>query len=142
MSEVHTIRSGQLLAEHYRSAVEARDVDRLAELYHPDVLLDAHVPDWRFQLQGPPAVAEATGTGLPGPGRFVAFDVETTAAADLLLRFEWRQDTDHGGRVSREMHLLHLDDAGRIVEQVVFCAGIWDRELQARMADEAPLIRP
>ncbi len=140
MSEVQTI--DELLPERYRTAVEARDVDRLAALYHPEVLLDAHVPNWRFQLQGPAAVAAATGTGLPGPGRFASFAVERTASADLLVQFEWRQDADHGGQVSREVHIFRLDDAGRIVEQVVFCAGVWDRELQARMAEESPLVRP
>ena len=130
------------IAGRYCAAVEARDIEMLAGLYHPEVFLDAHVPNWRFQTQGRHAVAETTGTGLPGPGRFAAFDVEPTASGDLLVQFEWRQDEEQGGHVSRELHVWRLDDDGRIAEQVVFCAGVWSPELQAQMADEAPLIRP
>ena len=137
----HVATDPKLIAERYRGAVEARDVASLAALYHPDVLLDAHVPNWRFQRRGRQPVAETTGTGLPSPGRFTVFDVEPTASGDLLVQFEWRQDDPHGGRVSRELHVLRLD-GGYVVEQVAYCAGVWDRELQARMASEAPLIRP
>ena len=142
MSETKTITDTNVIAERYRAAVEDRDLDALAKLYDPDVLLDAHVPNWRFQVQGRHAVAETTGTGLPGPGRFVTFDTEPTASGDLLVQFEWHQDEVQGGHRSRELHVWRLDDAGRITEQVVFCAGIWDPQLQAQMADEAPLIRP
>ena len=141
MSDHQTITNPQTIAERYRAAVEARDIETLARLYHPEALLDAHVPNWRFQTQGRHAVAETTGTGLPGPGRFASFDVERTASDDVLVQFEWHQDSEHGGQVSRELHLWRLDGE-HIVEQVVYCAGIWDRQLQAQMADEAPLIRP
>ncbi len=142
MSETKTITDTNVIAERYRTAVENRDVDALAKLYHPEVLLDAHVPNWRFQVQGRHAVAEATGTGLPGPGRFAFFDVEATASGDLLVQFEWRQEEGQGGQRSRELHVWRLDDDERIVEQVLFCAGIWDQQLQAQMAEEAPLVRP
>jgi len=62
--------ASHVIAERYRTAVENGDLDTLAELYHPQALLDAHVPNWRFQLQGRRTVAESAGTALPGPGRF------------------------------------------------------------------------
>ena len=142
MPQSPVITDQQAITERYRATVEAGDVETLAGLYHPEALLDAHVPNWRFQLQGRHAVAETTGTGLPGPGRFAAFHVEPTASGDLLVQFEWRQDEDQGGHVSRELHIWRLDDAGRIAEQIVYCAGVWSPQLQAQMADEAPLIRP
>jgi ketosteroid isomerase-like protein len=135
MSETHA------LAERYRSAVEAGDLAALAKLYQPDALFDAHVPNWRFQVQGRDAIVEHTGGALPGPGRFASFDVEPTASGDLLVQFEWRGQTDGGEAVVRELHVLRLDE-GRIAEQVMFCAGIWSPQLQAQMAGEAPLIRP
>ncbi len=136
-----TTHASETLAERYRAAVESGDQTALARLYHPEVLLDAHVPNWRFQVQGRDAVVEHTGGGLPGPGRFTTFDTVPTASGDLLVQFEWRQDPDHGDAVVREQHLLRLDD-GDIVEQTMFCAGVWDPQLQERMAAEAPLIRP
>ncbi len=142
MSESQVIANTPLITERYRAAVEAGDVEHLGELCHSEVLLDAHVPNWRFQVQGRDAVAKATGTGLPGPGRFTSFEAETTTSGDLLVQFEWLQDEEQGGHRSREVHIWRLDDAGRIAEQVLFCAGVWDPQLQAQMADEAPLIRP
>lgn len=129
------------LAEQYRSAVEAGDLAALAGLYQPDVLFDAHVPNWRFQLQGRDAVAEHTGGALPSPGHFTSFDVTPTTAGDLLVQFEWHGPTDDGGAVVRQLHMLHLDE-GRIAAQVMFCAGVWSPQLQQQMASAAPLIRP
>ena len=142
MPEPQSATDRQALADRYRTAVETGALDALTVLYHPDALLDAHVPNWRFQRQGRQGVAETTGNGLPGPGRFATFDVEPTTSGDLLVQFEWRQDEAEGGHVSRELHVWRLDDQGRIVEQIVFCAGIWDPQLQAQMAEEAPLVRP
>lgn len=129
-----------MTAESYHKAVEAGDEAAMALLYDPDVLLDAHVPNWRFQVQGRDVVAART-VGLPGPGRFASFEAEPTASGDVLLQLEWRQHESDGGAVIRELHLLRLADDGRIAEQILFCAGVWDPELQARMAAEAPLLR-
>ena len=129
------------IAERYRAAVEASDVAALTTLYRPEALLDAHVPNWRFQVQGADAVAETTGAGLPGPGRFTSFDAEPTASGDLLVQFEWRRLGDDSETTVRQLHLLRLDE-GRIAEQVLFCAGVWSPQLRARMAAEAPLVRP
>lgn len=130
------------LAARYRDAVERADLATLTRLYHPDALLDAHVPNWRFQVIGRSEVARFTGNGLPGPGHFERFEPEATADGDLLVQLEWRQHTEDGtGARSRQLHVLRLD-AGRIVSQTLFCAGVWSPALQQRMAAEAPLARP
>jgi ketosteroid isomerase-like protein len=130
------------LTDRYRDAVEAQDLAALAELYHPDVLLDAHVPNWRFQATGRTEVARFTGSGLPGPGHFTVFEVEPLESGDLLVQFQWYQQTATGpGATSRQVHILRLRE-GRITEQTVFCAGVWGRALQQRMAAEAPLVQP
>jgi ketosteroid isomerase-like protein len=139
MSDDQLVTGARTIAERYRTAVEAGDPEGLAKLYHPDALLDAHVPNWRFQVQGRHAIVEHT-CRPPAPGGFTSFTAEPTASGDLLVEFEWRQQPDEGGAVMRELHLWQLQD-GRIVEQRAYCAGIWSQELQARMADEAPLIR-
>ena len=130
------------LAERYRTAVETDDLATLATLYHHDALLDAHVPNWRFQLTGRDEVARLTGSGLPGPGRFTSFVVEPTVGGDLLVQLEWRQrSVDGPGAQSRQLHVLRLED-GRIRAQTLFCAGVWGPGLQRRMAAEAPLLSP
>lgn len=127
------------LATRYRTAVETGDPATLAALYQPDALVDTHVPNWRFQLQGRAAAAERACV-LPRPGRFATFDCEPTADG-LLVQFEWRQPVDEGETVVRQLHVWRLAD-GRIAEQVVFCAGVWDPRLQQRMAAQAPLVQP
>ena len=130
------------LAARYRDAVERADLRTLTGLYHPDVLLDAHVPNWRFQVIGRSEVARFTGNGLPAPGHFERFEAECTADGDLLVQLEWRQDPGDGpGARSRQLHVLRLE-GGRIASQTLFCAGVWSPALQQRMAAEAPLVRP
>ncbi len=130
------------LAVRYRDAVERQDLTTLATLYHPDVLLDAHVPNWRFQVIGRTEVARITGGALPGPGRFERFDAEPTADGDLLVQFQWRQHSEvRTGALARQLHVLRVE-AGRIVAQTLFCAGVWDPELQQQMATDAPLVQP
>ncbi len=127
------------LTARYRDGVEAGDPTALAPLFEADVLVDTHVPNWRFQLQGREAAAQRACV-FPRPGRFTAFDTEPTASG-LLVQFEWRQDHPDIEAIVRQIHAWRLDD-GRITEQIVFCAGVWDRQLQALMAAKAPLVRP
>lgn len=127
------------IAARYRTAVEAGDAASLAALYQSDALLDAHVPNWRFQVRGVAEVAQQLCV-LPRPGAFATFDAEATASG-LLVQFAWRQRPADGGALVRQLHALRLHD-GRIAEQRIFCAGVWGPGLQERMAAEAPLILP
>lgn len=128
-----------VIGRRYRAAVEDGDVPALVALYRSDALLDAHVPGWRFQVRGPEAIAERT-VVMPRPGRFTDFDARTTEDG-LLVRFQWQQDHDHGGAAVRQLHAFRATSDG-IEEQVLFCAGVWSRQLQERIAAEAPLVRP
>ena len=124
------------VAARYREGAEADDPAALAALYRPDVLVDTHVPNWRFQLQGAEAAAERACV-LPRPGQFSVFDTEASEHG-LLVQFEWR--THGSGAVVRQLHRWCLVD-GLIAEQLVYCAGVWDRRLQEQMAVAAPLVR-
>ena len=127
------------VARQYRETVEAGDPLALAELYSSDALLDYHVPGWRFQVQGREAVARQVCV-LPRPGRFTTFDAEPIPGG-LLVQFAWQQDDAAGGAVVRQLQRWRLAD-GRLAGQLAFCAGVWSRQLQERMALEAPLVRP
>lgn len=131
------------LVDTFVRCVEPGKMDALADLYASDVLLDAHVPNWRFQASGREAVVEQMRSWFRAAGRFVELDVEPTAAGDLLVRFEWREHEGSASEIrSRELQVWRLDEDGRIAEQLVFCAGRWDRALVEQMAAEAPLVRP
>ena len=125
------------LAARYRRAAETGDREALAGIFRSDVLVDTHVPNWRFQLQGRARAAERACV-LPRPGRFTTFETEPTDRG-LQLQFEWRQGASE--MLVRQLHWWRLVD-GQIAEQLVFCAGVWDRRLQASMAAKAPLVRP
>lgn len=127
------------IAATYRTAVEADAAAEVADLYTDDAVLDAHVPNWRFQRQGRDAIA-AQVCVLPRPGRFASFEEERSDRG-LLVRFEWRQHPGAGGAVVRQLHTWQL--AGeRIAHHTIFCAGVWGPRLQQRMALEAPLVAP
>lgn len=129
--------------DRFVELVEAGAHEQLVSLYTEDALFDAHVPNWRFQRQGPQAIVQELTSWFGAPGRFSRFDVEPTVSGDLLIELEWRQQEGTAAEIhSREAQRWRLDDAGRIAEQVVYCAGRWDLELIAQMAEEAPLVRP
>ena len=132
----------QTLAERVEPCYQEADWDALARCYAPDVILDVHVPSWRFQLQGRPAIAEfVRHEVLSHAGRRVtaarAWYGEDHAALQVEVRF------DDGGeeQLWREVHLLRTDGAA-IAEHSVSCTGIWDAATIARQAVEAPMVRP
>ncbi|HUG83997.1 MAG TPA: nuclear transport factor 2 family protein [Euzebya sp.] len=129
------------LVDRFTAAVEAGDHGTLAELYTGDALFDAHVPNWRFQVQGSAAIVDLLEGWFTLPGRFHEVQSQLTTTGDVLVRSEWRvQEGSDDALVIRDMHLWRL--AGdRIAEQVMYCAGRWDAPLVAQMAAEAPLIR-
>lgn len=134
--------TGQTLVKQFMTCIEHGDDDRIATLYTDDAIFDAHVPNWRFQVQGPDAIAEQLKAWFRLPGRFDEVQTQLTVAGDVLVRFAWREREETVDAItSREMQLWRL--AGdRITEQVVFCAGRWGRPLVMQMAAEAPLVRP
>ena len=52
-------RDNRTLVERATHCLGTLAYDSLAQLYAPDVLLDADVPQWRFQMQGRARVLEA-----------------------------------------------------------------------------------
>lgn len=102
-----------MITEVLRESLETRDHDALASAYTDDVLLDAHVPNWRFQVKGRDAVIDLLRHWFPHPGRFTVW----------------------------ELQLLRLDD-GRSAEQLVYCAGRWDEAHVTDMRRQAPLVKP
>ena len=51
------------MTERFTIAVEGGDFKGHKELYCDDALLDAHVTNWRFQVQGAPATAGGSRAG-------------------------------------------------------------------------------
>lgn len=126
-----------MVIEELRRCLETGDWGRLAEVYAPDALLDANVPQWRFQRKGLDEIAAQYRDWYPAPVRIAEWRSTSTGFGAVVEQAEW---TVEGGdeTYSRSIHLLYLD-GGRIVRHVLYCTGQWDRAVVERHALEAPL---
>ncbi len=121
-------------------ALATHDIPRVASLYAPDAVLDAHVPQWRYQIQSGNAIAAVIDEEYPSPVRFRTARTFGTGDWQVLEVEAWfSQDGEE--RLFHEIDLLRLD-AGVIAEHVVYCTGIWDAATIRRHAAKAPMVRP
>lgn len=104
-----------------------------AELFAPEMVLDATVPDWRFSAEGPDAVARQYSGWFNAPGTFEELErcpVEGGEVVVYLLTWE-----EHGvPHAAHHCHVLRLDAGGRIALDRFFCGGRWDAARLAEMA--------
>lgn len=115
--------------------------DQLSEAYSPEVLLDVHVPQWRFQIQGSEGAIEwFKNTTSHMKGFRVPWTRVTATESLIVLEWEVHADGDDGEHLCREVDLFHLED-GRVAHHVIFCTGMWDPATIARQRDEAPMVR-
>ena len=127
-------------ADRVCDAFVAGDVDALLACYAPDALVDAVVPQWRFQLQGHDAIREAIVEGEFVPGRRVT-QVHRTATEDgVLLEVEAHAPMHGEEHLWRELSHIRIVD-GLVTEHIIYCSGFWDAATIARQAVEAPMVR-
>jgi len=110
-----------------------------ADVFTPDVFVDLLPPFWRFQLQGPDALAAQLRAISQGPSTTRLLRVVPTASGFVMEH----EETQRGDEVevARRLLLCEVRD-GRLAEVLVYCNGGWDDALRARHAVEAPLLRP
>lgn len=129
------------LVEQVERCYRAGDFEGLAVIYEPDVILDVHVPSWRFQFQGPEALV---GWFTETISHFENFRVTWVRATptDGGVIVEWEMHTGEGDNehLCRQVDILH-GDGERISEHVVWCGGMWDAGTIARQRAEAPMVR-
>ncbi len=123
--------------ERLRRCLEAGDWDRLAEVYAPDALLDANVPQWRFQRRGFEEIVAQYRDWYPEPVRLVEWTPTPTEFGAVVEQAEW---TVVGGEetYTRSVHLLQVGGR-RIVRHVLYCTGRWNKPTVERHRQEAPL---
>lgn len=107
------------------------------DVFTPDAFFDLYPPFWRFQIEGPAALAAQLRAIAEG---------ETTSRVLRLLPtptgFVMEREDIHRGEkteVARHLVLCEVRD-GRIAEVVDYCNGGWDDDLRARHAVEAPML--
>ncbi|MFP5319839.1 MAG: nuclear transport factor 2 family protein [Acidimicrobiia bacterium] len=104
-----------------------------ADLFAPDVVLDATVPGWRFSVQGPHAVARQYGGWFTAPASLEELDRLPVSGGEVLtylLTWEERGIP----YAAHHCHVLRIDGDGRIAGDRFFCGGRWDAALLAEMA--------
>jgi hypothetical protein len=104
-----------------------------ATLFASEVVLDATVPDWRFAVEGPEAVARQYSGWFNAPGAFEELERVPVAGGEVvtyLLTWE-----EHGvPHAAHHCHVLRVDTNGRIAGDRFFCGGRWDAARLAEMA--------
>jgi SnoaL-like protein len=135
-----TITTTQL-AERLERAFKGLDLDSVKDLYDAKVVLDAHVPGWRFQLQGPDALLgwwNETVSHMPKPR--TVWTRATPTADGAIVEWELRIGDDDESGICREIDVFHTDGE-RITEHVLWCGGMWDHDTIVRQKAEAPMVR-
>lgn len=106
-----------------------------ADLYAPGAVLDATVPDWRFQKRGGEAIASVWSHWFAEPGRFD--ELERLPVPDgEVVRYVIAGQENGTPFAVHHCHILTLDGAtGLIAGHRVWCGGRWYPDRLAEMAE-------
>lgn len=126
----------------FRDCWERQDHAGLAALYADDAVFDVTVGPWRYQRQGTEAILDQLREDYPTTPRIERWD-ERPLADGAVIEVEERLGEPGSGdeHFFRYVHLLTADDAGRIVNDVIYCSGAWDTATVERQRREAPMVR-
>ena len=96
-----------------------------------DAVLDATVPNWRFQLTGPDAIRSEYAKWFADPGTFEDLRRLPTQDGEVLdYTLTW---TEAGvPHAAHHAHILTVED-GLIAADTVLCGGRWPASLLAEM---------
>ena len=121
--------TNQIVSE-FLAAVKNADIH--ADLFTSDVVLDATVPNWRFQAHGADAVVEELAEWYADEGTFESVQRYALEGGELVeFTLAWQEDGV--GHLCHQLHLLEIRD-GAIARDVAFCGGRWPQPLQEEMA--------
>jgi hypothetical protein len=117
--------------DQFLTAVQSGDIAGCTA-WSPDAVVDATVPNWRFQITGVDAIRTEYARWFADPGEFEQLRRLPTQDGEVLdYTLTWTE----GGvpHAAHHMHLLTVD-AGLIVSDTVLCGGRWPAALLAEMA--------
>jgi hypothetical protein len=104
-----------------------------ADLFTPDIVLDATVPGWRFAARGAEAVARQYSGWFSEQAVIEELERLLVDGGEVLTYLlAWvERGVPHA---AHHCHVLRLADDGRIAADRFFCGGRWDAGLLAKMA--------
>lgn len=128
MSEIR--RNGPV--DRFLAAIEKAsmaDCDALGD----QVTLDATVPNWRYQVQGGPAVKAELSRWYADAGAFEEMK-RTRLPTGELVEFTLRWEESGVPHAAHQAHVVEVD-GDRITRDQVWCGGRWSAALLAEMAE-------
>jgi hypothetical protein len=114
----------------FLDAVEAATITA-CDAWAPDAVVDATVPNWRFDMRGVAAIRTEYARWFAYPGRFEELRREPRPGGELV---EYLLTWEENGvpHAAHHVHILTVAD-GRIVADTVMCGGRWPASLLAEM---------
>jgi hypothetical protein len=101
------------------------------DIYAPSALLDATVPNWRFEVHRPAAISAQLSGSYARPGRL--FDLtRSPLPGGEVVRFTLAWTLDGDPMAAHQVHLFDVRD-GAITGHDLWCGGQWDAALQAEI---------
>jgi len=99
-----------------------------------DATLDATVPGWRSAIIGADAIDRQFRAWFRDPAELEEIRHHATATGEIIeLSVTW---TEHGvPHAARQIHVLDIDEDGRIARDAMWCGGRWPARLLAEMEE-------
>jgi hypothetical protein len=97
-----------------------------------DAVLDAVVPQWRMSVTGARAIDAQLRRWFRDPGELEELRRHPIPTGEVVaFTVTWVENgVPHA---ARQVHVLDLDDAGRITHDAMWCGGRWPAQLLAEM---------
>lgn len=97
-----------------------------------DAVLDAVVPGWRFALEGAHEVGQQFRVWFAHPGTLEEVRRLSTGSVEVVeFTVAWVEDGTPFA--VRQVHVLDIDEQGRIARDHMWCGGRWPADLLAQM---------
>lgn len=139
MSKPTVSPTAAVTAEDFAAFYENPDLAH--EVFTPDGLYDANVPSWRFQHQGPEAIAEHVRRSAPQRDVRVTVRRSSPTLAGWVAEIEFTYTNADGVKGDYRALLNAELTGGKISELTLYCTGMWTDETRALHAAEAPMVR-
>ena len=125
--------SDNSVIDRFLAGIASADIP--VAVFHEETVLDATVPNWRYQVRGAAAVRAELAKWYADPGRFD--DVRrTNISGGELVEFTLMWSEDGVEHMCHQAHILQLQ-SDRVVKDTVWCGGRWPAALIAEMAADA-----
>lgn len=134
VQSVSAIVWGMSPVDNFLTAVLTARIGQ-AQAWSDDAVLDATVPNWRWQVRGAEAIKGVFAGWYADPGRYDEIRRHPLPDGELIeFLLSW---TEHGvPHAAHQAHVIRVESE-RIAEHTVYCGGRWPANLLAQMAEAA-----